>query len=72
MTGKEGPRKRSEHEGQGANSSHRKRRSPRGLSSGEKFELIDYLMPLTTKNTVVKDYWNLSEELAIGNNYKEN
>ena len=30
-------------------------------------ELIDYLLPLTMRNTVVKEYWRLPEESAIGN-----
>lgn len=37
----------------------------------ETLELTDYLMPLTTEKTIVKDYWKVLEELPVGNYCKE-
>lgn len=46
--------------------------SPGEVFSREKLLLTDYLMPLATRKTVVKGYWKVSEEFAIGNNnYKK-
>lgn len=33
----------------------------------ETMRLTDYLKPLTTKNTSVKDYWKVLEYLPVGN-----